>query len=146
MTVTHTVGKDHQCCKCSSPYLFYLLYYCKVAVSCSAAQCTTSLKNGTCDLEALLSEMTPFAPPPSNGVVLGRCLVPIRVCTSPGRDRSIDEKKVSKEEEETMAAESRQSRKRGEHCLSGCVKPCSLVDIVLLKLPACVGCKLSLLK
>ena len=46
-----------------------------------------------------------------HGIVLGRCLVPIRVCTSPGRDRIVDEKKVNKETAEEEG-EARSSRKR----------------------------------
>ncbi|XP_064383843.1 uncharacterized protein LOC135332861 [Halichondria panicea] len=46
-----------------------------------------------------------------HGIVLGRCLVPIRVCTSPGRDRIIDEKKVNKETAEEEG-EAQSSRKR----------------------------------
>ncbi len=33
----------------------------------------------------------------SNRVILGRCLVPVRVCTSPGRDRILEETKLTRE-------------------------------------------------
>ncbi len=47
--------------------------------------------------------------------MLGRCLVPIRVCTSPGRDRILDEKKVNKETAgEENEARSTRKRSRGE--------------------------------